>query len=171
MAAKIPIRTVYDNSNNAIGLSEFQSGEFLNYQYGGTGLTTLGSTGQVLQVNSTGTGLEFGDKADTTTFVSKLDAVASNNTLLSLINDRMQVANVSSLITSQINNVLDGAPDALNTLNELAAAIGDDSNFISTITTNVNNRLAANANVTLSGDVSGSANFSSNALSLSVDIS
>jgi len=171
MAAKIPIRTVYDNSNNAIGLSEFQSGEFLNYQHGGTGLTTLGSTGQVLQVNSTGTGLEFGDKADTSTFVSKADAVASNNTLLSLINDRMQVANVSSLITSEINNVLDGAPDALNTLNELAAAIGDDSNFISTITTNVNNRLAANASVTLSGDVSGSANFSSNSLSLSVDIS
>lgn len=171
MSAKIPIRTVYDNSNNAIGLSEFQSGEFLNYTHGGTGLTALGSSGQVLQVNSSGTGFEFGDKADTSTFVSKSDAVTSNNNLLSLINDRMQVANVNTLVTSQINNILDGAPAALDTLNELSAAIGDDANFISTITTSVNQRLAANANVTLSGDVSGSGTFSSNALSISVDIS
>lgn len=171
MSAKIPIRTVFDSSNNATGLSEFQSGEFVDFTHGGTGLTSLGSSGQILQVNSLGTALEYGNKADTTTFVSKTDAVTSNNALLSLINDRMQVANVSSLVSSEINNLLDGAPDALNTLNELAAALGDDANFISTITTNVNSRLAANANLTLSGDVSATGNFSSNALSLTVDIS
>jgi len=37
MVAKVPIRTVYTGSN-ATGLSEFQSGEFIDYVVGGTGL-------------------------------------------------------------------------------------------------------------------------------------
>jgi len=36
-----------------------------------------------------------------------------------------------------INQVLDGAPAALNTLNELAAALGDDPNFATTITNSI----------------------------------
>jgi hypothetical protein len=36
---------------------------------------------------------------------------------------------------ANINQILDGAPDLLNTLNEIAAAIGDDPNFINTIDT------------------------------------
>ena len=38
-------------------------------------------------------------------------------------------------VTDEINAVLDLAPDALNTLNELAAAIGDDDDFAGTMTT------------------------------------
>jgi hypothetical protein len=34
---------------------------------------------------------------------------------------------------ANLNQILDGAPDLLNTLNEIAAAIGDDPNFITTI--------------------------------------
>jgi len=34
-----------------------------------------------------------------------------------------------------ISNIIDGAPGALDTLNELAAALGDDANFASTVTT------------------------------------
>lgn len=61
MAAKTPIRTVFDGNNNATGLAEFQSGEFVDYAFGGTGLSTLGSAGQVLKVNSGGTALEYGN--------------------------------------------------------------------------------------------------------------
>jgi hypothetical protein len=61
MAAKTPIRTVFDGSNNATGLAEFQSGEFIDYAFGGTGLSSLGSAGQVLKVNSGGTALEYGN--------------------------------------------------------------------------------------------------------------
>ena len=39
--------------------------------------------------------------------------------------------------TSQVNALLTGAPAALNTLDELAAALGDDANFASTVTTNL----------------------------------
>jgi hypothetical protein len=38
-------------------------------------------------------------------------------------------------ITTALNSIIDGAPDALNTLNELAAAIGDDANFLASLAT------------------------------------
>ena len=40
-------------------------------------------------------------------------------------------------VTTSINNLIDAAPGALNTLNELAAALGDDANFSTTITNSV----------------------------------
>ena len=43
--------------------------------------------------------------------------------------------------TSQVNALISGAPGALNTLDELAAALGDDANFATTVT----NGLAAKA--------------------------
>lgn len=45
-------------------------------------------------------------------------------------------------VVARINEVIDGAPAALDTLNELAAAINDDANFAGTITT----ALSAKAN-------------------------
>jgi hypothetical protein len=36
-----------------------------------------------------------------------------------------------------LEDLIDGAPGLLNTLNELAAAVGDDANFFSTVTTNI----------------------------------
>jgi hypothetical protein len=39
-----------------------------------------------------------------------------------------------SYVTTQISNLVDGAPDALNTLNELAAAINDDATIATTLT-------------------------------------
>ena len=50
---------------------------------------------------------------------------------------------VSSSITAAINNLVDGAPGALDTLNELAAAINDDSNYATTLTS----ALATKANL------------------------
>ena len=222
MAIKVPVRTVYDNANNAIGLSEMQSGEAVGHLHGGTGLAALGSAGQVLSVNSGGTSIEFGNVTTlvgiasyirvananvnfvtkstavssnnalinlinnrvqvanvnasfvtkstavssntalinlinnrvqvanvNASFVTKSVALSSNNALLNLINGRMQIANVQSLVTTSINNVIDAAPGALDTLNELAAAIGDDGSFITTFNASVNSRLqVANANVT-----------------------
>lgn len=47
-------------------------------------------------------------------------------------------------VTAAINGVIDAAPGTLDTLNELAAALGDDPNFATTVTTS----LAAKANIT-----------------------
>ena len=59
MAAKTPIRAVYTGAN-ATGLAEFQSGEFVDYTFGGTGLAALGTAGQVLKTNSGASAIEWG---------------------------------------------------------------------------------------------------------------
>ena len=41
----------------------------------------------------------------------------------------------TSYVDTQVSNLVDTAPEALNTLNELAAALGDDANFSTTVTT------------------------------------
>ena len=43
----------------------------------------------------------------------------------------------TSDITTAINNVIDSAPGALDTLNELAAALGDDASFSTTVTNSI----------------------------------
>ena len=41
-------------------------------------------------------------------------------------------------VNTQVSNLIDGAPDALNTLNELAAALNDDASAASSLTTLIN---------------------------------
>lgn len=52
---------------------------------------------------------------------------------------------VSDTITSAVSALIDGAPEAVNTLNELAAALGDDANFASTVTTALSHRVRVDA--------------------------
>ena len=60
MAAKVPIRAVFDGST-ATGLAEYQTDEFIALAYGGLGASlSIGSAGQVLKVNSGASALEFG---------------------------------------------------------------------------------------------------------------
>ena len=47
----------------------------------------------------------------------------------------------SAYVTTQIDALIDGAPGALNTLNELAAAINDDSQAYNTLLSLVNGKL------------------------------
>ena len=50
--------------------------------------------------------------------------------------DATTLASANSYTDTQIATVLDGSPDLLNTLNEIAAAIGDDADFITTLRCN-----------------------------------
>lgn len=43
---------------------------------------------------------------------------------------------------SQLGNLIDSAPEALDTLNELAAALGDDSNFATTVTNSLAGKIS-----------------------------
>ena len=53
---------------------------------------------------------------------------------------------VKAYVDAEVAGVVDSAPSALNTLNELAAALGDDSNFATTTSTALGNRLRVDAN-------------------------
>lgn len=47
--------------------------------------------------------------------------------------------NVEGLVSTGLANIIDSAPSALDTLNELAAALNDDANFAGTVTTQLGN--------------------------------
>ena len=49
---------------------------------------------------------------------------------------------VKDRIDTAVANLVDAAPAALDTLNELAAALGDDANFVTTITTSIGEKVA-----------------------------
>ncbi len=73
-------------------------------------------------------------KVATTAFVKAALASlgsAAWGSLGGILTDQTDLINY---ISSQVNAVIDSAPGALDTLNELAAALGDDANFAATIT-------------------------------------
>ena len=47
----------------------------------------------------------------------------------------------------ELSSIIDGAPDLLNTLNELAAALGDDPAFFTTVATNLSNHQTDTTNI------------------------
>lgn len=65
-------------------------------------------------------------------------------------------------ITSAINGLVDGAPTALNTLNELAAALADNASFSTTVTNSIATKLPL-AGGTMSGDINMGGNDITNA--------
>jgi hypothetical protein len=85
------------------------------------------------------------------------DAMASSN---SITLSGLDVA-TQSWVTSQISNLVASAPTTLDTLNELAAALGDDPNFATTVSTSIGNKLdkTHDMTLTLSGDATGSTTF------------
>jgi hypothetical protein len=80
MADKTPVRVVFNSDSVATGMAEFQTGESVPVANGGTGLTAVGSAGQVLKVNAAGSALEFGAEGD----ISITNLVAPTNSDLTL---------------------------------------------------------------------------------------
>jgi len=80
MADKTPVRVVFNSSNVATGMAEFQSGETVPVANGGTGLGAIGSAGQIIKVNAAGNALEFGAEGD----ISITNLVAPTNADLTL---------------------------------------------------------------------------------------
>lgn len=64
------------------------------------------------------------------------DSAATNSTT-----ETYSVSKIISTINAAIAALTNGAPTALDTLDELAAALGDDANFAATITTALGNRV------------------------------
>ena len=65
-------------------------------------------------------------------------------------------------VDDELTALVDSAPGTLDTLNELAAALGDDANFASTINASINARLQL-AGGTMSGDINMGGNNITNA--------
>ena len=63
------------------------------------------------------------------------------------ITDADTSAQVSAKISTAVAALVDSSPATLDTLNELAAALGDDPNFATTTSTALGNRVVKNANI------------------------
>ena len=75
-----------------------------------------------------------------------LSVVSGNLNIVNTITDNNQLTNgagyaTTGYVSTQINNLVAGAPGLLDTLDELAAALGDDANFATTTATSLGNRL------------------------------
>jgi hypothetical protein len=77
----------------------------------------------------------------------------------------------TAYVDGAVSSLVDSAPDLLNTLNELAAAIGDDANFATTLANSValkQNILTAGDNIDITGNTI-SVTGMSNAISSAID--
>jgi hypothetical protein len=82
--------------------------------------------------------------------LNELDAAIGAIDLTDLISDTTTATSttwsstkISGAIDAAVSDLVDGAPELLNTLNELAAALGDDENFASSIATSIGNAQSA----------------------------
>ena len=74
-----------------------------------------------------------------------------------------------SYVGTQIANLVDSSPAALNTLNELAAAIGDDASFSTTITNSIATKLPLVTGVTAMHNTQGTQNTANTVLRTQVN--
>lgn len=72
---------------------------------------------------------------------SALDSTATINDSTTGTTSTWSSSKINTQITNAISAVINSAPTALDTLDELAAALGDDANFASTVTTALGNRV------------------------------
>jgi hypothetical protein len=78
---------------------------------------------------------------------------ANSNRITDLANPiAAQDAATKNYVDTEISGLVDSAPAALDTLNELAAALGDDANFSTTITNSIAAKLPL-AGGTMTGDI------------------
>jgi hypothetical protein len=103
---------------------------------------TLGVTGdttlQAVDIQGT---FEIGGTAvtSTATEINKLDGITVDATKLNYLSD--MTGNVKNYVDTEVAGIVNSAPAALDTLNELATALGNDANFATTTSTALGNRL------------------------------
>lgn len=86
---------------------------------------------------------------------NKLDAALKVEESARISGDSSTLQSAKDYADQQISALVDGAPGVLDTLNELAAAIGDDENFITTIQSQISSESSARqaADATLQSNI------------------
>ena len=125
-----------DSNNNQTNAANFRI-----VKHGGTssaGTAVFSVDGENGNVTVTGTV----DGRDVATDGTKLDGISVGADVTpSWVPSSDPSYATQSYVGTQISNLVDSSPAALNTLNELAAAIGDDANFSTTVTNSIATKL------------------------------
>ena len=137
----------------------------LNDGGGGNFTVSTGSTGtELLRITTSGNATFTGTvTANGTTLTGDQDlssyatlaspALTGNPTAPTQTagNNSTRIA-TTAFVSTAVSNLVDSAPGTLNTLNELAAALGDDANFSTTVTDSIAGKLPLTGG-TLTGDL------------------
>jgi hypothetical protein len=109
------------------------------------------NTTNIINLQQATTGITYNTTGDLTTIDNNL-TVSSTKILKSayaaLAND--DVAN-KLYVDNKVAAIVDSAPATLDTLNELAAALGDDPNYATSTATLIGGKASLTANQTMSG--------------------
>jgi hypothetical protein len=125
--------TTSDGGSHTIdtGVGENDSPEFTDVTIGGDSVATqvlLTSTAATIQAD-----VDANEVASNTLHTAATtDRALIRTELATAIST--EVTNRNTAITTAVDGIVDGAPGALDTLNEIAAAIADDSNYATTLT-------------------------------------
>lgn len=163
--------TITSGSMNGvpIGVSTQQSGAFttLTASAGITGALTGDVAGNLVgNSDGTHTGAVVGDvtgNVNATTGTSNFNNMVINGTLdmdgsssatITNLTDptSAQQAATKAYVDTTVANLINSAPGTLDTLNELAASLGDDADFVGTMTTNLATKLALSGG-TMAGEL------------------
>ncbi len=156
-----------DGANFAVDTTNKTTAEYA-YEVLRSGTTVGGIRldGKVEGTEIEGTSLDINGNADisgnltgvdtltATTFSGDLNGTINSSTTAttqSASNNSTKVA-TTAYVDAQVATVVDSAPGTLNTLNELAAALGDDASFSTTVTNSIATKLPL-AGGTMTGDL------------------
>lgn len=110
--------------------------------HGVTGDVVGTSDAQALTNKTLGTGTQL-----------TADLDANTHKITNLVSPTLTAdAATKGYVDTKVADLVDGAPALLDTLNELAAAIGDDENFVTTITTSIGEKVAKSGD-TMTGEL------------------
>jgi len=149
----------------ATGYNVITTSDTISFRDGTTGLASIAYDhgSETLSISQLGTGsvsfgdtasdLYIGDGVNSVDLIFEVDGAVKGDTDVTLTlgatdSDILIASPIATLTGSQLateswvlGQVVDSAPATLNTLNELAAALGDDANYSTTISTALGNRL------------------------------
>ena len=104
---------------------------------------------EAISISKTGIGLGNVVDQEITVAGGKLKFGATAQTLdADKIGGSTLAETKAAAVSTATSNIIGDAPDALNTLNELAAALGDDASYASTMTTALGNRQSKHVEMT-----------------------
>jgi len=99
-----------------------------------TNISNLDNTTDLLKPVSTATTTQLNLKASQTDLNTTNTNVTNNLNSINTVNATLTNKADITFVNNEINNLLNSSPESLNTLNELAAALGNDENFSTTMT-------------------------------------
>jgi hypothetical protein len=128
------------NDTNLASISDLNS--YLTIQSASTGYLTKASASSTYLTQASAS-TTYATKTELENLDVDLTGYLTESSASTIYATKTELDNIdlSSASAAAVAAIVDSAPSTLNTLNELAAALGDDANYASTITTALGNKL------------------------------